>query len=620
MRIGIRQKFIIPLTVITLACFGIMFAIFFTTVQRYEASGIANARTLLLDGYKKELRSATEIAASLIAEIFKTPGLSYEQKLDLARRMVRPLRFGTEGYYYAYHAGDGVNLIHGSTQSNEGKSLWNMQSPDKTQYIIRDLDAAAKAKAMFVEFYWSKPGGKDTEVYPKLGTALAVPGTDIWVGTGAYIDSINKDMETTADSFRAIARRTNFILLAFFLVFTAVFVAVITMRVTRIVRPLEELSRFLTETGGVDFSSRPDVKYGRARDEIGDLYRSVNGLFDRFTDVLKSAQNTVQRSRDVGGTLQDASLVITGALDETGRVVQGLREGAVRLDLEANRNFSVGKELEAFIADANSLVASQSVQVGEASKAIEVMSASIGSIAEEAVNHTETVRSMDEAARNGGRDIEQTAKLLAKAYENAAAIGEVISLIDGIASRTNLLAMNAAIEAAHAGASGKGFAVVAQEIRKLAEGAAGNAREISGRLKDVAASIQESSASAAKARGSFGKIVAHSEAVSTAVLRMKTAASELAESQRRIGATLAELIAVSERVAESSRAAGGKTDGLSGSMQGLTVMSGDTKQGIEKMEEVLREIRAKSEAVKAASERNATETEALADLVLRFKV
>ena len=619
-RIGIRLRFIIPLALITLACFAVMFAVFYTSIKGYESSGVADARSLLLEGYKKELRSATEIAASLMAEIYRTPGLTEDQKLELARRMVRPLRFGTDGYYYAYHVGDGINLIHGSTKANEGKSLWGLQSPDKKQYIIRDLDAAAKANSMFVEFYWSKLGGKVDEVFPKLGTALMVPGTDIWVGTGAYIDGIQKDMEVTVGRYQTMARRTNLTILACFALFATAFLTMITLRVTSIVKPIEKLSLFLSRTGGTDFSSRIAIRTGGSGDEISDLYASVNDLFDKFSAVITSAQSTVQRSRDVGSTLQNASLTISGALDRTGPVVEALRQGATKMDDEANRNSAVSRDFESFVAEAGDLSVSQSKQVAEASKSIEAMSVSIGSIASEAERHIATARDMDKAARKGAEDIELTARILQKASESTAAIGEVLALLDNVASRTNLLAMNAAIEAAHAGASGKGFAVVAQEVRTLAEGAAGNAKEMSGRLKEISASIQESSASAAKALESFGAIVTQSSAVADAVERMRKASSELAESRRSIGDTLGRLVATSEKVVDSSTAVRGKTAGLTKSMEGLTTLSGDTRGGLERMDGVLREIRAKSEEVKKASEHNVAEADSLAGIVLRFKV
>ena len=102
-RMSIGLKLLLPIIATTLLCFGIMYAILFVSMRRYEEMVTENAKSLLLDGYRKELKSATEIASSLISEIYKTQGLSEEAKLDLARRMVRPLRFGTDGYFYAYH-------------------------------------------------------------------------------------------------------------------------------------------------------------------------------------------------------------------------------------------------------------------------------------------------------------------------------------------------------------------------------------------------------------------------------------------------------------------------------------------------------------------------------------
>ena len=119
------------------------------------------------------------------------------------------IRFGTDGYFYGYQRGNGINVIHGGNPGNVGKNLWDLQSPDKKQYIIRELDKAASDGSMFLEFYWSKPGEPENVVFPKLGTAMMVPGTDIWIGTGVYTDEIEKavlSLESELDS------RTGFII------------------------------------------------------------------------------------------------------------------------------------------------------------------------------------------------------------------------------------------------------------------------------------------------------------------------------------------------------------------------------------------------------------------------
>lgn len=619
-RMSIGFKMIAPMIATIVICFGIMFSVLLVTMQHYDAAVVDNSKKTLLEGYRKELKSATEVAASLIAEIYRTPGLSDQAKLDLARRMVRPLRFGTDGYYYAYHAGDGINLIHGSTPANEGKSLWDLQSPDGKQYIIRDLDKAAADGTVFVQFYWSKLGGKQGEVFPKLGTALTVPGTDIWVGTGEYTDSINRNMEATAASFHRMSRGINDTVLVVFLLFTAVFLAVIVLRIRRFIKPVENLSAFLSRTGGTDFTDRPVIRATRYPDEIDGLYRSVDDLFVRFSDVIRRTQETAERSRQIGDRLRDASQGISGSLDETGKGTMSIREGAVRLDEETRRNSSVSKELGAFIEGSNALARKQAGSVEEASAAVAGMSSSIAEIAGEAEKHAETARSLDEAAQNGAAAIDTTVRLLTTTSENAASISDVLALIDEIADRTNLLAMNAAIEAAHAGASGKGFAVVADEIRKLAESSSGNAKDIASRLREMAGSLETSRASAVHAKESFERIVGHTAAVSQAISHMKDSALRLDGGRATVNGTLEELVELSGKVAASSGEANGKMRELSASIDGLAVMSGTTKSDLERMERALDGIRDQAGQVREAADQNVAEASSLADLVLRFKV
>jgi len=618
-RLGIRVKLVVPVVVLTVALFALLSILIFRGVEEFTQFAIEKERQTLLDGYRKELKSATEVAASLVANLWSTPGLSDEGRLAAVRQAIRPLRFGTDGYYYAYQAGSGINLIHGATPTNEGKSLWDLQSPDKKQFIIRDLDKAAADGSMFVTFWWTKPSGQKDQFYPKLGTALKVPGTDIWVGTGAYIDEIEAETKALADQFEAYARGILFMLLAFSVGAPILLITLLFYRIRMVARPIERLSAFAQKTKGVDFSQRPEKSKRYFADEVTELEGSFGVLFEEFASVIQTIQGAVAVSRASGDQVHEVSQEIVGTLGGAHAVVNDIATAGRKVDSEAQTNLGLSAELGWFVASTADLAAFQSRGVVRAAAEIEAMVTGIGTIAAEARTHWESTRALDSAAQAGARTIETAVKSLEGAEKAAQAISGIVELINDLAERTNLLAMNAAIEAAHAGQVGRGFAVVATEIRTLAHSSADSAGKVAGRLQEIADAIAGSRVSTTAAREAFGTITLDSGRVSLGMEALMATAEDLARNGDRVETALVDLTTSSTQVSTAAAGAQDQVLLLSRSATDLAALAGALDLSITAVDSALKSINDQSRGLDRVAELNAGHTTILADSVARFK-
>ena len=208
--LSIRHKLLLFLGVTLVAVFSVTYVLFAQAFQNYSNFVLANAQKLLLDKYQQSLKTNTEVAVTLLSGIFNLENLTAQEKLVLARQLVRALRFEQDGYFFVYEEGTGVVLIHGANQKLEEQNLWDLKNPaDNSQYIIRELDRVAKEGSVFLQYTFPKPGKGAEQFYPKLGTAMLVPGKPIWVGTGAYIDDISESQQVLADKIAEITGSTR---------------------------------------------------------------------------------------------------------------------------------------------------------------------------------------------------------------------------------------------------------------------------------------------------------------------------------------------------------------------------------------------------------------------------
>jgi class 3 adenylate cyclase/HAMP domain-containing protein len=328
--LSIRHKLLIFLGVTLVAVFSISYVLFAQSFQSYSEFMRATAQKLLLDKYRQSLKTNTEVAVSLLSAIYNLENLTGPEKLVLARRLVRPLRFEQDGYFFAYEEGTGRVLIHGANEKLEGQNLWNLVNPaDKSQYIVRELDRVAKDGSVFLRYTFPKPGKGAEDFYPKLGTAMLVPGTGMWVGTGAYIDDISKSQRTLAKKVAEITRNTRLKIGASFLILGMIAIAIVVVLARHFTDPIRSLIQSSEKIRDGDY----DVEIrNQSKDEIGQLARTFNAMVAQIRHYTNNLGQMVdERTSELNRTLailNEKNTILAGLSDKLSRYLSPqIREG-----------------------------------------------------------------------------------------------------------------------------------------------------------------------------------------------------------------------------------------------------------------------------------------------------
>ncbi len=273
------------------------------------------------------------------------------------------------------------------------------------------------------------------------------------------------------------------------------------------------------------------------RDEMGVLAHGLNVVRDKIRSLIVSTKLTVVDAIRAKEALLAAAAVtdetvaaISADVREVNAKVRKLDEGTdgVLRSMEAvNENIDV----------LNGQIATQAGRVEESTASVTEMIASLNSISAIAVRKLESTEHLTTASADGKRKLDETVVTIQRMNANIERIQGMVSTIQGIAAQTNLLAMNAAIEAAHAGDYGRGFAVVADEIRKLAETSAVNSKKINGDIKDIIALIREATDAGDATSKAFdgmnkeiGDVISSFQEIGESVNELKVGGEQILES------------------------------------------------------------------------------------------
>lgn len=241
--------------------------------------------------------------------------------------------------------------------------------------------------------------------------------------------------------------------------------------------------------GGGDLRSRLSL---RSMDDFGELSELINRLFDEFSRVVSGISTQAARTKEGAGSI---ARVLTQVEQSSNRSTEAFLVLKSALETEAAESRRLRETLETFrlaVANVGEAAETQDRFVAGTSDAMKDMSASIKSVEDMTRRAGTVAASLAEQGRKGGEATRETGVAIKEIDEASKHILEVTKALSKISSDTNLLAMNAAIEAAHAGDHGAGFAVVADEVRTLATHAADQTKFIKGYIKTMADKVSRS--------------------------------------------------------------------------------------------------------------------------------
>jgi len=324
---------------------------------------------------------------------------------------------------------------------------------------------------------------------------------------------------------------------------------VVSLTVRSITRPLAKLVSAVEKAGSGDLTTATGLAGGG---EMGRIAASVDGLMADLRRLVSTVKDRVV-------LLEETGQALSVNMEQTGAAVVEINTNITSTASQlAEQSAAVGEvsaaieELTRSVDTLRGMIERQGAVVTQSAASVEQMIANIESVARNVSDAGEASVRLSEEGSEGKKRIEDANEAISSIVRYSDNLNEATRVISEIADRTNLLAMNAAIEAAHAGEAGRGFAVVADEIRKLAEQSTSQAKDIGLDLEKVKAAIESVREAAGAVVGSFGSILGKAGALGQSVQEIGRAMEEQRGGGRQVLEGLGRLKDITEEIETGS--------------------------------------------------------------------
>jgi methyl-accepting chemotaxis protein len=384
-----------------------------------------------------------------------------------------------------------------------------------------------------------------------------------------------------------------------------------------IARPVAQAAGTLKIISEGDLTRIIDIK---SNDEIGDLANYFNQTIEKIKYLITIIKQKTESLLAIGGDLSSNMTETAAAINQITTSIQSVKTKAINQSASVTQTNATMGQITINIDKLNDHVEQQTMSVAQSSSAIEEMLANIQSVTRTLVQNAENVNELTGASEVGRSGLEDVAKDIQEIAHESEGLLEINAVMENISSQTNLLSMNAAIEAAHAGEAGKGFAVVASEIRKLAESSAEQSNTISAVLKKISASINKITQSTNNVLKKFEAIDSRVRIVAEQEENIRNAMEEQGHGSKEILEAISRLNEVTQQVK------GGSAEMLEGSTEvineskNLEIATQEISVGLNEMASGADQINVAVNSVNDLSAKNRENIELLMKEVSRFKV
>lgn len=327
----------------------------------------------------------------------------------------------------------------------------------------------------------------------------------------------------------------------------AILVVVIFKVILGPLRRTTEMMRDIS-TGEADLTQRLAIN---REDEIGQLAQYFDSFLESIASIVREVSSVSTKTAQVKDETAAEVAESTAAIEEISANIRNITSQAKVLDSSTDATSASVGSIGNALSELKEHINSQAALVEESTAAVVEMTASIQSVAEVTAKRLEAIGGLDTAIHEGSGAVESTITSLNGISGSIASVREITGVIASISSQTNLLAMNAAIEAAHAGDAGRGFGVVADEIRKLAESTSVQSKNIGGLLREVIGEIEAVDTAGRLTDAAFASVMEQVIGLKSALEEISASISELRSGTEQINTAMSEIrdvsIALSDR-------------------------------------------------------------------------